>query len=223
MRAWLRPRILLTTFLFSPLALSDCPELLTNGDFESGSPSPWGLIGGDTFLGDDVIPDPYTPDNLFYEIRYRDYETVRTVWDGGLQQAVTLTEGASYVLTFWARGDDAVDPDTFDDTSPGWVSVEEEGGYLDLDEPLEWIWDWEGTIEGKGDSYTFEFTAYESGPANLTLYFGEEDIDLRIDSIALQEVSSPECDASGGAGGTGGGGSGGASTGGASSGGASSG
>jgi len=222
MRAWLRPRILLTTFLFSPLALSDCPELITNGDFESGTTAPWVLFP-DSFVSEGIFADPYNPGNEYYRFQYRDYGNVRDVFDAGLTQTVSVTAGATYRLTFWALGDDQYDPYTYDDTSPGWVTLAAGDGYGDyvnygLDEPFEWVWNLQA-----GDDYTFEFEATESGPAALTFFFGEEDVDILIDSIFLQEISSPECDASGGAGGTGGGGSGGASTGGASSGGASSG
>src|SRR5690242_14748383 len=168
----LRPRIFFTTLLLSPLALADCPELLSNGDFETGDATGWTYYPSDSFYSFGVEDDPYTPNNQFLEFDYSEMGETREIWDAGLQQGVTLTEGATYRLTFWARGDDMYGDGS--SVSPGYVTVAEDGGTFNnygLDEAFNWEFE-----EGEGQGYEFEFVANTSGPAVLTLFFGSEDV-----------------------------------------------
>jgi len=219
MPTWFRRRVLVASLLFSPFALSDCPQLLLNGDFETGDPSPWTLYGA-FFYGDAIVEDEFNEGNLLYEFDYSEDGEERELWEAGMQQAVEVTAGSTYRLTFWARGDDEYSSSGPDGESPGYVTVADGTGATNygLDESFTWVL---GENQG-GQGYTFEFTANASASALLTLFFGTEDVYISIDSISLQEISSPSCSGSGGSGsgGTGSGGTGaGGSSGGASSGG----
>jgi len=201
-----RPSALVAALLLSPAALADCPELLTNGDFETGSPAPWMLVGED-FNFSDVVEDDFTPLNEFFVFGYqRASSGAGDVWEAGLEQAVSVTAGATYRLSFWARGDDSSDL-----ISPGYATIAEAGNpseHYGLYQPFDWLAE---------QQYSFEFTATETADGVFTLFFGSDDIIITIDSIFLEEISSADCEGSGGAGGSGGtaGGSGGDGAGGA--------
>src|SRR6187551_3612477 len=125
MRLFLRYPLLLSCLLATPLAWGDCPELVQNGDFESGTSAPWSLYSDlGSFYSDEVVEDSYTPGNLFFEFDYTEDGQELGLYDAGMTQPVNLVQGASYRLTFWARGDDQWSYPS-NGISPGHVSIAE--------------------------------------------------------------------------------------------------
>ena len=207
-------KFLISTFLLTPLALADCPELLTNGDFESGTTSGWSYYSdGGHYFSYAIVADPYTAGNEYLELDYEASGSNYDMFDAGIQTNVSVTAGETYRLTFYARGDDFYgDGNGLSDGHVSVTAVDPPYDNYGLGQDFDWV-------DGDGDDYSFEFTANTTGPALLNFFYGTESIVLVIDSISLSEITSSECDATGGASGSGGAASGGSASGGSASGG----
>lgn len=196
--------------LVSTLASADCPELLTNGSFESFNasniPTNWTFATPDDFavMSRAVAADPYTPGNHYLQLDIQAFEDEPWASDAQLSQNVTLVNGATYRLSFWARASST------NTSVPIQVKV---GRTVDpytacgLDQEIDILW-----ASGAGSLHEYEFTSTCAGLAGMVLMMGNETASLTLDSLALEEISSASCETSG-TGGTGGasGGTGGAS------------